>query len=131
MTLYLQALWRTALAGLGGLLLGSPLVGCVFGLFMTRPGRVDALQEALATGLAMAIWALLLGALPVFLFGVPLYALAWVRGQASQPLAVGMALAAALLSLLLATDSLAVMVLAFGLPVAVITHALADRMELP
>ena len=36
-----------------------------------------------------------------------------------------------LLSLLLASDSLAVMVLAFGLPVAVITHALADRMELP
>jgi hypothetical protein len=128
---YLQALWRTALAGLGGLLVGCLVVGCVLGLFIGGSPGAGGASSVVGGGLSTALVAMAFGVVPVFLLGVPLYALAWVRGHASQPLAVGLALVAALLCLLGGSDSLAALVLVFGVPVALVTHALADRMELP
>ena len=107
------------LALLGSLPLGCLFGGLLYGLFAFAFGQIS-LSEGLGLGLVLSIPAILVGAIPAFLYGAPVYAFVASRGYANY---LSTTLIGALPSLL-SWDNLSGMGLLalYGVSVACLTH---------
>lgn len=120
---YLHTLLRTLLPVLFGLIAGSVLASLAISTVMETPASLAQLAEAWSLGLPLAVWGMIIGAVPAFLSGAPLYALAICKGKASYVLALMVGALPGLIMLLRDRTGLAEMTLIFGLSVALCAHS--------
>ena len=118
----------SAPAALGGLLLGAIFSGLGFGLFglLSPDTGFSHFAVGWSFGLFMAMFALMIGVLPVLLYGAPAYALTMYFSRASYFTATVLGFVPGLV-LLAFGSSYGGMFLMFGAPVAWCTHYLAKR----
>jgi hypothetical protein len=126
---FAQILGLVLLAVLGGLPIGSLIGGLMLSmgsLIHDGAGLVEV-PAAMGLGLMIALLGMLIGILPTFVYGAPLYALlAWK--QSANPLSVLLLGAAPGVGLCLASRAeLGWVVMGFGVCVAFATHAIVRR----
>jgi hypothetical protein len=119
METFSRGLAYALLALLGSLPLGCLFAGLIYGLLAFAFGQTG-ISEGLGLGLVISIPAILVGVIPAFLFGAPVYAFVASRGYANY---LSTAVIGALPSLLSWHD-LSGMGLAalYGVSVACLTH---------
>ena len=115
-------------AAISGLLLAAILVGLGIGFYglITSGLSFSNFASNWSLGLYMAMFAIIIGVVPVLLYGAPAYALSVYTGRAGYLMSAGMGGLPAVL--LFAFDSdYGLLLLLFSVPTAVITHFLAKR----
>lgn len=127
-TLYGQHLAYSAFAALAGLPVGCLLVGVMMMLYglLSEPAGTDAFFTFAFFSLFVAMVAMLVGVLPVFLYAIPIYAWLSQRGWANiaTALCIGLAPGVAIS----AFDAVeAALPMIFGASVALCTHFVAKR----
>ncbi len=103
----------------------------VFALFdpaMSKPGAVG---DAVGLLLVIIVFALLYGSIPAVCFGAPAYAWALWRGRASVGLAAALGAVPGLVLVAVGQDHrpFGWLMLAFGVPTALLTHVVARRID--
>ena len=124
---YWQALRSILLPALLGLVVGCLLIGLGMGIFRVPPTSFSNFVAAWALGFFYALWAMVLGALPTFSYGAPLYALARLKSRASYGSALAIGSLPGLVLFLTTHDYV---ILAHGAAVGLCTHFFARRRPL-
>jgi EamA domain-containing membrane protein RarD len=126
---FAQILVHVLLAVLGGLPIGSLVGGLAFSFYvMVHDGAgLVEIPAAVGLGLMTALFAMLIGIVPAFVYGAPLYALlAWQR--LANPFSVSILGAAPGVVLwFFSRADMSWVVLGFGVCVAFATHAIVRR----
>jgi hypothetical protein len=130
MSSFSQALVRSLLATLGGLLLGCVLVAALAGLYFqaTDPAPFTIVSAGWAASALVSAFALAYGVFPALMVGAPLYALLLRHGWAnflSAP-CIGILPGLALLAF---EQTFAFLFLAYGASVAACTHFIASQLR--
>lgn len=124
---YLHYLAGALFATLGGLPLGSLLGGLASAvvLLIVDAAGVANLPAAAGLGLLIAAVAIVVGVLPAFLYGAPLYAWLVAKRRANVVSVALLGGAPGLVLLLMDTAGFGGFVLGFGIAVALATHCIA------
>jgi hypothetical protein len=130
MSSFSQALVRSLLATLGGLLLGCVLVAALAGLYFqaTDPEPFTSVSTGWAASALVSAFALAYGVFPALMVGAPLYALLLRHGWANFLSAVCVGILPGL-ALLAFEQNFAFLFLAYGASVAACTHFVASKLR--
>jgi hypothetical protein len=125
---YGRHLVYSTFAAFAGLPVGCLIVGIAMGIsgLLSGSESLGDIQQLLFFTMSVAFVAMVVGALPALLYGVPLYAWLSFRGWANVFTALGVGLLPGLAMMPFETD-IAYFTLIFGPTVALCTHLLARR----